>query len=96
MRFTDLASSATPLVALVEFALAAKGVTVTRGTIDRYASLLDAAIRADEGEPIDHTPFVGTRLIKGSYYLATANAECIRPVWLQFVPCMKSLQASTL
>lgn len=57
MRFTDLASSTTPLVALVEFALAAKGVTVTRGTIDRYASLLDAAIRADEGEPIDHTPW---------------------------------------
>lgn len=57
MRFTDLANSKTPLASLVEFALATKGVTVTKGTIDRYASLLDAAIRADEGEPIDHTPW---------------------------------------
>lgn len=57
MQFTDIANSKTPLAALVEFALATKGVTVTRGTIDRYASLLDAAIRADEGESIDHTPW---------------------------------------
>jgi hypothetical protein len=57
MQFTDIANSKRPLAALVEFALATKGVTVTKGTIDRYASLLDAAIRADDGEPIDHTPW---------------------------------------
>lgn len=53
MQFTDIANSKTPLSALVEFALAAKGVTVTKGTIDRYSSLLEAAILSDDGDSIE-------------------------------------------
>lgn len=53
MLFSELVSSQKPLEALVRLALSAKGVSVTDGTIDRYTSLLEAAILADEGEALE-------------------------------------------
>ena len=53
MLFSDLVSSQKPLESLVRLALATKGVTVTDGTVDRYTSLLEAAILADEGESLE-------------------------------------------
>ncbi len=53
MLFTDIATHDKPLEALVELGLRTKGVQVTRGTIERYSSLLEAAIRADDGETLE-------------------------------------------
>jgi hypothetical protein len=53
MLFNDLVSSQKPLESLVRLALATKGVTVTDGTVQRYTSLLEAAILADEGDPLE-------------------------------------------
>lgn len=53
MLFSEIVSSQEPLESLVRLALSAKGVTVTDGTVDRYASLLEAAILADDGESLD-------------------------------------------
>lgn len=53
MLFNDIVASQRPLESLVRLALSTKGVTVTDGTVDRYTSLLEAAILADEGESLD-------------------------------------------
>lgn len=53
MLFSEIVSSQKPLESLVRLALSTKGVTVTDGTVDRYTSLLEAAILADEGESLD-------------------------------------------
>lgn len=53
MQFSEIVSSQKPLESLVRLALATKGVSVTDGTIDRYTSLLEAAILADEGEALE-------------------------------------------
>ncbi len=53
MQFSEIVSSHKPLESLVRLALATKGVTVTDGTVDRYASLLEAAILADDGESLE-------------------------------------------
>ena len=53
MVFSEIVNSNRPIEQLVRLALAAKGVTVTTGTVDRYASLLEAAILADDGESLD-------------------------------------------
>lgn len=53
MEFSEIVNSNRPIEQLVRLALAAKGVTVTTGTVDRYASLLEAAILADDGESLD-------------------------------------------
>ena len=53
MQFSEIVSSQKPLESLVRLALSAKGVSVTDGTIDRYTSLLEAAILADEGEALE-------------------------------------------
>lgn len=53
MRFDEIVSSARPLEQLVRLALMTKDVTVTDGTVQRYSSLLEAAILADEGESLD-------------------------------------------
>ena len=53
MQFSEIVSSQKPLESLVRLALATKGATVTDGTVDRYTSLLEAAILADEGESLD-------------------------------------------
>jgi hypothetical protein len=53
MLFSEIVSSQKPLESLVRLALSTKGVTVTDGTVDRYTSLLEAAILADEGEALE-------------------------------------------
>jgi hypothetical protein len=53
MLFSEIVSSQKPLESLVRLALSAKGVTVTDGTVDRYTSLLEAAILADDGESLE-------------------------------------------
>ena len=53
MLFSEIVNSNRPIEQLVRLALAAKNVTVTTGTVGRYASLLEAAILADEGESLD-------------------------------------------
>ena len=53
MLFSELVSSQKPLEALVGLALATKGVTMTDGTVDRFTSLLEAAILSDEGDPLE-------------------------------------------
>lgn len=53
MLFSEIVSSQKPLESLVRLALSTKGVTVTDGTVDRYTSLLEAAILADDGESLD-------------------------------------------
>jgi hypothetical protein len=53
MLFAEIARSKKPLESLVRLALSTKGVTVTDGTVQRYSSLLEAAILADEGENLD-------------------------------------------
>jgi hypothetical protein len=53
MLFSQIVSSRKPLESLVRLALSAKGVTVTDGTVDRYTSLLEAAILADDGESLE-------------------------------------------
>lgn len=53
MLFNEIVNSARPLEQLVRLALSTKGVTVTNGTVQRYSSLLEAAILADEGDALD-------------------------------------------
>ncbi|MEH6754195.1 MAG: hypothetical protein V7788_08530 [Alphaproteobacteria bacterium] len=53
MQFSEIIAAQKPLESLVRLALATKGATVTDGTVDRYTSLLEAAILADEGESLD-------------------------------------------
>jgi len=53
MLFNDIVNSNRPIEQLVRLALSAKNVTVTTGTVERYASLLEAAILADEGDPLE-------------------------------------------
>ena len=53
MRFDQIATSTRPLDQLVRLALSTKGATVTDGTVRRYASLLEAAILADDGDSLD-------------------------------------------
>jgi hypothetical protein len=53
MLFSEVVSSQKPLESLVRLALSTKGVSVTDGTVDRYTSLLEAAILADDGESLD-------------------------------------------
>jgi len=53
----QLANADHPLEALVEFALQQKGASVTMDTVQRYASLLEAAILADEGVSLDGNIF---------------------------------------
>ena len=55
----QIANADHPLEALVEFALQQKGASVTLDTVQRYASLLEAAILADEGESLDGNVFQG-------------------------------------
>jgi len=53
----QLAKAGRPLEALVQFALEQKGASLTNDTVQRYASLLEAAILADEGESLDGNTF---------------------------------------
>ena len=53
MLFSEIVNSNRPIEQLVRLALSAKGVTVTTGTVDRYTSLLEAAILVDDGESLD-------------------------------------------
>ena len=53
MQFLEIVSSRKPLESLVRLALSTKGVTVTDGTVERYTSLLEAAIMADEGDALE-------------------------------------------
>jgi len=53
MQFNEIVHSGRPLEQLVRLALSTKGVTVTDGTVDRYASLLEAAILADDGDALE-------------------------------------------
>ena len=53
----QLAKAGRPLEALVQFALQQKGASLTNDTVQRYASLLEAAILADEGESLDGNTF---------------------------------------
>ena len=53
MQFSEIIAAQKPLESLVRLAIATKGATVTDGTVDRYTSLLEAAILADEGESLD-------------------------------------------
>ncbi len=53
MLFNEIVNSNRPIEQLVRLALSAKGVTVTTGTVDRYTSLLEAAILADDGDPLE-------------------------------------------
>ena len=53
MLFNDIITAQRPLEALVRLALVTKGVSVTQGTLERYAGLLEAALMADEGRQLD-------------------------------------------
>jgi len=53
MRFDEIVNSGRPLQQLVRLALTTKGITVTDGTVQRYSSLLEAAIISDGGENLD-------------------------------------------
>jgi hypothetical protein len=53
MLFNEIVNSNRPIEQLVRLALSAKGVVVTTGTVDRYTSLLEAAILADDGESLE-------------------------------------------
>lgn len=53
MQFSEIVAAQKPLESLVRLALSTKGVTVTDGTVDRYTSLLEATILADEGDALD-------------------------------------------
>ena len=53
MLFNEIVNSNRPIEQLVRLALSAKNVTVTTGTVERYASLLEAAILVDDGESLD-------------------------------------------
>lgn len=59
MLFNEIVISGRPLEQLVRLALSTKGVTVTSGTVDRYTSLLEAAILADNGESLDGNVWQG-------------------------------------
>jgi hypothetical protein len=59
MLFNEIVNSARPLEQLVRLALSTKGVTVTDGTVDRYTGLLEAAIRADDGDSLDGNVWQG-------------------------------------
>lgn len=75
MLFSDIVTSSNPLESLVKLALTSKGVTVTQGTLDRYAGLLEAALMADEGQSLDGniwSDFVGG--IEGDKFDGVVNA----------------------
>ena len=56
MLFNEIVNSRRPLEQL---ALSTKGVTMTDGTVDRYTGLLEAAIRADDGDSLDGNVWQG-------------------------------------
>ena len=75
MLFTEIVMSANPLESLVKLALTSKGLTVTQGTLDRYTGLLEAALRADEGQSLEGNiwrEFVGQ--ISGDKFEGCCNA----------------------
>lgn len=75
MLFTEIVMSANPLESLVKLALTSKGLTVTQGTLDRYTGLLEAALRADEGQSLEGSvwaDFVGG--IQGDKFDGVVNA----------------------
>ena len=75
MQFSEIATADNPLEALVQMALTFKGITVTKGTIDRYSSLLEAALLADEGHSLEGNvwaDFVGQ--IEGDRFEGCCNA----------------------
>ena len=75
MQFNEIATAENPLEALVQMALTFKGITVTKGTIDRYSSLLEAALLADEGHSLEGNvwaDFVGQ--IEGDRFEGCCNA----------------------
>ena len=75
MQFTEIATADRPLEALVQMALTFKGVTVTRGTIDRYTSLLEAALLADEGRSLEGNVWAGfVAQIQGDRFEGCCNA----------------------
>ena len=59
MLFNEIVNSRRPLEQLVRLALSTKGVTMTDGTVDRYTGLLEAAIRADDGDSLDGNVWQG-------------------------------------
>ena len=75
MQFSEIATADNPLEALVQMALTFKGITVTKGTINRYSSLLEAALLADEGQSLEGNvwaDFVGG--IEGDRFEECCNA----------------------
>jgi len=75
MHFEEIVMSSNPLESLVKLALTSKGLTVTQGTLDRYTGLLEAALRADEGQSLEGSvwaDFVGG--IEGDKFDGVVNA----------------------
>jgi hypothetical protein len=75
MHFEEIVMSSNPLESLVKLALTSKGLTVTQGTLDRYTGLLEAALRADEGQSLEGSvwaDFVGG--IEGDRFERCCNA----------------------
>jgi hypothetical protein len=75
MHFEEIVMSSNPLESLVKLALTSKGLTVTQGTLDRYTGLLEAALKADEGQSLEGNvwaDFVGG--IQGDKFDGVVNA----------------------